>query len=84
MPAFQLLFQALGDKTDLSQLSMTGMQQAEVELTTFLNNPTLQAALAQFPSLIEQDLPSLSQPHNDDLQTADRISDHNQEDTLKE
>ncbi len=83
MPAFQLLLQALGDKADLSHFPAIDEQQAVVGLTAFLNNPTLQAALAQFPSLIEQDLQSLNRSHNDDPQTADRISDYNQEDTLK-
>ncbi|SRR5713226_4570430 len=82
-PAFQALLQALGDKTDLSHFPVIDKQQAVVELTASLNEPTLQAMLAQFPPLVEQALQSLNQSHNDDPQTADRISDHNQEDTLK-
>jgi hypothetical protein len=65
-PAFQLLLQALGDKADLSHSPAIDEQQAVVELTAFLNDPTLQAALAQFPSLIEQDLQSSNQSNSDD------------------
>ena len=61
MPTFQALIQALGDKADLSHLPMTSMQQAMVELTALLNEPTF-----QFPSLVEQALQSLNQSNSDD------------------
>ncbi len=83
MPAFQSLLQALGDKTDLSHFPVIDKQQAMVELTAALNEPTLQAMLAQFPSLIEQALQSPNQSQNDDPQASDPTSGHNQEDTLK-
>ena len=72
MPAFQALLQALGDNADLSHSPVIGKQQAMVEMTAFLNDPTLQAVLAQFPSLIEQLLQSTDQSHKDDPQTADQ------------
>jgi hypothetical protein len=58
MPEFQVLFQALGDKADLSHFPATGTDEA----VAFLNN-TFQAMFAQF---VEQDLQSPNQSNSDD------------------
>ncbi len=66
MPEFQALFQAFGDKADLSHFPVIDRQQAMVEITALLNEPTLQAILAQFFPLIEQSSQSPNQSHGDD------------------
>ena len=71
MPAFQALFQALGDNADLSHFPVIDMQQAMVELTAVLNDSTLHAALVQFPLLIEQDLQSPNQSNSNDSPEVD-------------